>query len=256
MITLAVSGCCGKMGQRIIALACADKQFKLTAAIEDKSHPAIGKKVGEILHLPAQEIIIEAAPESLNKADVLIEFSTPGATSGHLDLMIKYKKAAIIGTTGFNPQQLENIRQAGKVIPIVFSPNMSWGVNLVFQLVKEAAEKLGEGYKINIIEAHHIHKKDAPSGTAKRLAELIHTVPARKDVDIPIQSIREDEIVGDHKIRFEGMQDIITIEHSAKTRDIFAQGALEAAKFVVKQKPGLYDMLDVINAKTVGPRGN
>ncbi|MFH1244884.1 MAG: 4-hydroxy-tetrahydrodipicolinate reductase [Candidatus Omnitrophota bacterium] len=248
MIKLAVSGCCGKMGQRIIALAGADKQFKLTAAIEDKNHPSTGKKLGEILNILKQEIIIGNAPELINKADVVIEFSTAQATSGHIDLMVKYRKAAVIGTTGFDEPQLNKIKEAGKVIPIVFSPNMSWGVNLVFRLVKETAKKLGPSYKISIAEAHHIHKKDAPSGTAKKIAELIHAVTAHKDAHIAIESIREDEIVGDHKICFEGTQDIITIEHRAKTRDIFAQGALEAAKFVVRQKPGLYDMQDVLNA--------
>ena len=111
---------------------------------------------------------------------------------------------------------------------------------------KEAAQKLGKDYKVDIVEAHHIHKKDVPSGTAKRLAELIKQTPAHKSEHIKIESIRQGEIVGEHQVRFHSPQDIIIIKHSAKTRDIFAQGALEAAKFVVKQAPGLYDMQDVI----------
>lgn len=223
MIRLAVSGCCGKMGKRIIALACADKEFKIAGAIE----------VGD-------------NPEVIREADVLVEFTNPVATCEHLDLAVKYKKAAVIGTTGLNAQQVQKVKQASGDIPIVFSPNMSLGVNVLFRLVKEAAQKLAAGYKVDIVEAHHLHKKDAPSGTARRLAELIKQAPGRKKEEVKIESIREGEIVGEHQVCFESAQDTITLKHSAKTRDIFAQGALAAAKFVIRQKRGLYDMQDVI----------
>jgi len=130
----------------------------------------------------------------------------------------------------------------------MLSPNMSLGVNVLFRLVKEAAQKLGAGYKVDIVEAHHVHKQDAPSGTAKRLAELIKRAPGREKKEVKIESIREGEIMGEHQVRFEGTQDTITLKHSAKTRDIFAQGALEAAKFIAKQKPGLYDIQDIIES--------
>jgi 4-hydroxy-tetrahydrodipicolinate reductase len=152
----------------------------------------------------------------------------------------------VIGTTGLNPQQIERVKQAATIIPVVFSPNMSLGVNLIFRLVKQAAQKLPRDYQVDIKEAHHVHKKDAPSGTAKRLAELIKQIPGRENGKIKIDSIREGEIIGEHQVRFDGPQDTIIVKHSAKTRDIFAQGALEAAKFVIRQKPGLYDMQDVI----------
>lgn len=232
MIKLIVSGCCGKMGKRIIAKARQDKEFKLVGEIEDKVHPELNIN-----------------PEVIKDGDVLIEFTTPSATVEHLGIAKKYRKAMVIGTTGLDVQQVESIEQASRNIAVVLSPNMSLGVNLVFRLVKEAAEKLGKDFKANIVEAHHLHKKDAPSGTAQRLAELIKQNSKGKRDTIKIDSIREGEIVGEHQIRFESPEDVIIIKHSAKTRDIFAQGALAAAKFVVKQKPGLYDMQDVIDGE-------
>lgn len=241
MIKTVVSGCCGKMGRRIIALAAEDRQLKLSGAIEAKGHPQIGERVSDI------EIRTDLS--IIRGADVLIEFSSPEATVEHLAAALKYKTAMVIGTTGLGVQQIEKIKQASRKIAIIFSPNMSLGINLTFSLVKQAAQKLRQCYKVDIAEAHHIHKKDKPSGTAKRLAELIKGSSGRQDEEIRIDSIRKGEIVGDHQISFNSPEDTIIIKHSAKTRDIFAQGALEAAKFVVKQGPGLYDMQDVLETR-------
>jgi len=249
MIKLIISGCCGKMGRRIIALSLADKEVKLAGVIEGKGHPAVGRKLSEILIKPRLNMQVSDSPETIKEGDCLIDFSNPLGTIEHLALALKYKKAVVIGTTGLNAQQVEKVKQASADIPILFSPNMSLGVNLVFRLVKQAAEKLGKAYKADIIEAHHVHKKDAPSGTAKRLAELIKQSRRQKNGYIKIESIREGEIIGDHQVRFSGPKDTIIVKHSARTRDIFAQGALAAAKFVVKQNPGLYDMQDVIEGK-------
>lgn len=246
MIRLVISGCCGKMGSRIAALAKADKAFELVGTIEEQAHAAIGKKLGDVLGNPALNIEVTDNPEIIKGADALIEFTNPGATLEHLILALKHKKAVVIGTTGLSAAHLQKLKKASRKIPIVFSPNMSVGVNLVFRLVKESAQRLDQGYKVDIIEAHHIHKKDAPSGTAKRLVKLIKQTPSRKNENIEIDSIREDEIVGEHQVRFSGAEDTIIIKHSAKTRDIFAQGALAAARFVAKQACGLYDMQDVI----------
>lgn len=232
MIKLVVSGACGKMGKRIVALASKDNAFKLVGLIEEKTHTEVNTN-----------------PKVIKDGDVLIEFTTPLASVEHLSIAEINKKAMVIGTTGLDAQQLRRIKEASKSIPIVFSSNMSLGVNLVFRLVKQAAERLGKDYKVNITEAHHVHKRDVPSGTAKRLVELVKQSPGHKSEDIKIVSVREGEIVGDHQICFEGHQDVVIIKHSAKTRDIFAQGALEAAKFVIRQKPGLYDMQDVIEVK-------
>lgn len=246
MIRLVISGCCGKMGKRIVSLASSDRAFELVGAIEDKTHPAAGKRLSEVFKLAELDIMVNDSPEIIKDGDVLIEFTNSSATVEHLTFAVKYKKAVVIGTTGLDAQQVQKVKEASNFIPIVFSPNMSVGVNLVFRLVKEAAQKLGSEYKVDIVEAHHIHKKDAPSGTAKRLLELIKGTCGHEGEYIKIDSIREGEIVGDHQVRFNGPEDTIIIKHSAKTRDIFARGALEAAKFVVQQSPGLYDMQDVI----------
>ncbi len=237
MIRLAVSGACGKMGAKIIDLAAGDQDLKVIAALEGKGHAQIGNFI--------KEIKVSDSPDVIKDADCLIEFTNCQASIEHLDYLLKYKKAAVIGTTGFSPEQIEKIRETAKTVPILFSPNTSIGVNLLFKLVREASSKLSSNYKINIVEAHHRHKKDAPSGTAKHLAQIIKEAGG-KEVG-GIESIREGEIIGEHKVTFEGPWDTIELSHSAKTRDVFAQGALRAAKWVTGQKAGpLYSMADVL----------
>ncbi|MBL7196635.1 MAG: 4-hydroxy-tetrahydrodipicolinate reductase [Candidatus Omnitrophica bacterium] len=239
-IKLAISGSRGKMGQLICKLAESDKEFEIVSLLERRGHSDIGTKIGSI------EITDNS--DSIKDTDVLIEFTSPEATIEHLNVCVKFNKPIIIGTTGLTAQQKDEIKKASKKIPIVFSPNMSIGVNLLFKLVKEAAVKLSGDYKVNITEAHHIHKKDAPSGTAKRLAQIIQENGKQELLDI--KSIREDEITGDHEVCFESEKDIIKLFHSAKTRDIFAEGALVAAKFVVGKKNGLFDMQNILNEDT------
>lgn len=249
MIKVIISGCCGKMGRRIIALILKDNDFRLVGATENNGSPAVGQKLSRVLGNPILNLEVKSNTEDLKEADLLIDFTTPSATSEHLSAAIKFKKPVVIGTTGLDLEQTKKIETAAKEIPIVFSPNMSVGVNVLFRLVKDAAEKLSNDYKIDIIEAHHVHKKDAPSGTAKHLAAIIKGVPARRQEHVKIESIREDEIIGDHQVHFSSPRDVITIKHKARTRDIFAQGALEAAKFIVKQASGLYSMQNVIEGK-------
>lgn len=239
MIKLAVSGCQGRMGQRITCLALEDKLFKVTTLLEHKDHP----KAKE----PIENISISTDLSALKGCKVLIEFTTPEATLEHLDTCVKYKVGMVIGTTGLNEAQIKKIKKASKKIPIVFSSNMSVGVNILFKLTELAAKKLGINYSMKITEAHHIHKKDAPSGTAKTLAQVAENASGQKVKDI--QSIREGEIIGDHTIFFESGEDLLSITHHAKTRDIFAKGALVAAKFAAKKKSGLFDMQDVLELK-------
>jgi len=221
MIKLAISGYKGKMGQRITALAQEDKQFNITAKIE------IGDSI-----------------EAIKNADALIEFTTPAATMEHLKACVKFSKPVVIGTTGILENELSKIRLASKRIPILFSPNMSIGVNSLFALVRMAANKLGLDYEVDIVETHHVHKKDSPSGTAKQLAQIVKDAGGKGVKDI--KAIREGEVVGDHRIIFESPVDRLELFHSAKTRDIFVLGALKAAKFIVGKKPGLYSMEDVL----------
>ncbi len=239
MIKLAVSGCQGRMGQRITQLALEDKQFTLTTLLENKNHPQVAEKINGLT--------IHSDPSNLSGSDVLIEFTSPEATLIDLEACVKYGIKMVIGTTGFSSEQSKKIRAAAKKIPIVFSSNMSVGVNLLFRLAQMTASKTKKNYAMNLTEAHHIHKKDSPSGTAKTLAEIAETASGQKVSDI--KSVREGEIIGDHTITFESDEDIITISHHAKNRDIFVKGALVAAKFLTDKKTGLYDMQDVLGLK-------
>jgi 4-hydroxy-tetrahydrodipicolinate reductase len=239
MIKLAIAGFCGKMGQRIHALAIKDKIFKVVLGLEKNSHPQIGQIIDGIK--------ISADYTDLRSCDCLIDFTEANATLGILPYLIKYKKCAVIGTTGLDEKGQLKIKIAAKKVPIVFSPNMSIGVNLLFQLAGISA-KILKGYKAYIEEAHHIHKKDAPSGTANKIMQIINQYGFNLKSQ-EIKAIREGEIVGDHRIVFENDVDRIELFHSAKTRDIFACGALLAAKWIVSKKSGLYAMEDVLYLK-------
>lgn len=222
MVKIAVSGSRGKMGSSIIRLAKDDAGLEVSGVFD----------IGDDADAP------------ISGCDCLIEFTSPEATLEHIAICEKYKKPIVIGTTGLSDAQKAKIDEAAKSVPVVFSPNMSVGVNTLFKLVEEAARLLGPEYDISILEAHHVNKKDSPSGTAKELARIIES--KRTGGKVPIESIREDEIVGEHTITFESPYDLLELTHSAKTRDIFAKGALTAAKFAAKAKAGLYSMKEVL----------
>jgi 4-hydroxy-tetrahydrodipicolinate reductase len=222
MIKICVSGSEGKMGSRIIDLAKEDPELSVAAGFD----------------------VDGDAEPGITACECLIDFTTPAAAMKHLALCERLKKPIVIGTTGLSEEEKAKIKEASAHIPVVISANMSTGVNLLFKLIGEASKVLGEEYEVNIVEAHHAEKKDAPSGTAKEMARIIKGV--RGDIDIPIDSVREGEIVGEHTITFESDVDILEITHSAKTRDIFAKGALKAAKFAAGKKSGLFTMKDVL----------
>lgn len=236
MIKLAISGCLGRMGQRITALAQADKDFQIETLLERADHPGCQQ--------PAGGKAISISPEAVAVCDVLIDFTAPQATMDNLKACVQNGVALVIGTTGLSADQIQAIQRASQKIPIVFSSNMSVGVNIFFELARALAAKIPSNYEMRMVEAHHIHKKDAPSGTAKTITEIIEKASGRKVAGI--ESIREGEIVGDHKVIFESGEDIITIDHHAKDRDIFAKGALVAAKFLAGRKDGLFTMQDVL----------
>jgi len=236
MIKVGVSGAGGKMGKRIIALASDSKDLKVVFGLEDKNHPQVGKTI--------DKVEINADLSSIETCDCLIDFSAPSATLEYLDYAVKFGKSMVIGTTGLDKAAEDKIRQAAKSIPIVFSPNMSVGVNLLFKLLKIAANTL-KNYQASIQEAHHIHKKDAPSGTAKKIAEIINEGGFNIKIE-DIKADRYDAIIGDHEVVFESAVDKLKLSHSAKTRDIFVQGALLAAEWIVGKKAGLYSMEDVL----------
>lgn len=239
IITFGVSGALGRMGQRILALSVEDPALKVGLCLERADHPDMGRDCFGVK--------ASSDPALIKTVDGLIDFSSIEATLVHTEACAKFRVPLVIGTTGMGEGERRRIKAASRRTPVVFSPNMSIGVNLLFALVEEAASKLPRGYTVAMTEAHHIHKKDAPSGTAKYLADIVRGERDQKEIDI--RSVREGEIVGDHEVVFESPWDTIKLSHSAKTRDIFALGALTALKFVVGKKPGLYSMSDVLGLK-------
>lgn len=240
-LKLAISGAAGKMGSLIMAMAQSDGYFKIAAAFERPGHPNLGQDAGGVV-LQAPSL------ETMANCDVVIEFTTPEATMSDLALAVAQKKAMVIGTTGLTEAQIKRVHDASKSIPIVFSPNMSVGVNLLFDLVKTAASCLKD-YDIEIIEAHHNQKKDAPSGTAKRLLEIARDASGKDEGEIGVHAIRAGDIVGDHTVLFCTKGERLELTHRAHSREAFARGALEACKFidlVIKKKAGLYTMKDVL----------
>jgi len=235
MIKLGVAGVCGKMGRRIFELASFDKDFELGLALEKKGTPAIGKDIGKLK--------ISSTQDGLFLVDVLVDFTVPEATEANLDYVAKYKKALVLGTTGLSETQIKKVEEVSGVVPVVFTPNMAIGVNVLFSILPDIAKRLGPDYSIEIVEAHHKTKKDAPSGTAKKLAAILNEVIKRA---VPTHSIRLGDIVGDHTVIFCGNSERIEIKHQAHSRDLFALGALKAAKWVLGKPAGLYSMQDVL----------
>lgn len=243
MIKLAITGCLGRMGKRITALAKEDGGFQLQSLLEYAQHPEITSTV--------EGIQLSSDPQSFADADVLIDFSTPESTMANLKSCVENNVKMVIGTTGLTPENYHAIDEASKKIPIVVSGNMSTGVNLTFKLIQTIAQKSPDEYEASFTEAHHIHKKDAPSGTAKMMKDFVdqaNTEGHTRKIN-EIESIREGEIIGDHTVVFESPVDIITISHHAKNRDIFAVGSLTAAKFLMNKEHGRFDMQDVLNLK-------
>lgn len=228
------------MGQRIIALAVADPRFQLMAGVERPGSKSVGRLI-----VNGRVPIVGSVDEVLSKTDVVIDFSLPESTVKNAIQVASQRRALVIGTTGLKPAALAQLKKISKRIPIVFSPNMSVGVNALFGLVREASRLLSN-YDIEIVEAHHNKKKDAPSGTAIRLAENVAAGAGRPLKKISIHSIRAGDIVGDHTVLISTAGERLELTHRAHSRDAFAAGALEAAAWVVKKKPGFYSMQDVL----------
>lgn len=236
MIKVGVSGALGRMGQRIIALAAKDPALKVCLAFDRLE---LVKTASELI----PQIKFSADLNDLTALDVLIDFTLPQATLNVVAAAVKAKKALVVGTTGLVDEQIQQIKTAAKTIPIVYAPNMSVGVNVLFSLLPQLAAKLGPDYNIEIIEAHHDQKKDAPSGTAKKMADILKLASKK---EITTHSIRLGDIVGDHTVIFCGNSERIEIKHQAHSRDLFVVGALRAAKWLINQPAGLYSMQDVL----------
>ena len=267
MVKMAVAGAAGRMGSRITALSREYKGLQLAGAFERKGHKDIGKDIGIITGIGETGVKLVDSFESIMKnADVIVSFTTVEASLAHLKAAASKGKAMVIGTTGFTKDDLREVSKLTRKIPCVMASNMSMGVNLLLKILQDIAKALGEGYDIEIIEAHHRMKKDAPSGTALKMAQVIAdalkrnldevAVYARKGIigertakEIGIQSIRAGDIVGEHTVIFGGLGERIEITHKVSSRDTFARGALRAALWVANKPAGLYDMQDVLGLK-------
>jgi 4-hydroxy-tetrahydrodipicolinate reductase len=269
MIKAVVTGAAGRMGARILNVLSTSEGIRLSGAIERKGHPLVGQDSCGPAGLPTGgvlTVITDDLAAALKAGDVLIDFTVPETSLANIKACAELGKPIVIGTTGFSKEQLGEITRHVQKIPCVLSPNMSIGVNLCFKVLDEIARTIGEDYDMEIVEAHHRLKKDAPSGTAVKMAQVIAQavnrnleevgVYARKGMigerskkEIGIQTLRAGDIVGEHTVMFAGKGERIELTHRAHSRDTFAAGAVRAAKWVVGKKPGLYDMQDVLGLK-------
>jgi 4-hydroxy-tetrahydrodipicolinate reductase len=267
LIDLVVAGAAGRMGGRITALAREGAEFRVVAALERAGHPTLGCDAGDAVGIGHLGVAITAEPgPALTRDRVLIEFTTPEATLDHLRLAAAQGARAVIGTTGLKPVQLEELGALARRTAVLVSPNMSVGVNLAFRLLASMARALGDDYDVEITEIHHRMKKDAPSGTAQRMAEVIAEalgrnlgevgvygrhglVGERGCGEIGVHALRGGDIVGEHTVVFSGLGERLELTHRAHSRDTFARGALRAARFIAAAAPGLYSMHDVLESR-------
>ena len=232
---LIICGAFGRMGQATAKLAARDRSFSITAGVTLDPYatpPA-----------PFPVIPLAELDDYAEKSDVWIDFTSPEASAYYAERAAYFKKKIVIGTTGHNPTQLKAIQKAAKKTAVLMTPNFSLGMNALFQISEYAAAVL-RGYEPRIQETHHIHKKDSPSGSAKRLAALVEKAAKLKQ-PVSIESFRQGETVGDHNLILEGPFEAVRISHSAKSRSAFAQGALQGALRLKSKKPGLYDLNDL-----------
>ncbi|HEX9127432.1 MAG TPA: 4-hydroxy-tetrahydrodipicolinate reductase [Methylomirabilota bacterium] len=267
MANVVIAGAAGRMGSRLVTLVQEEKELRLVAALEAPGHPALLQDAGEVAGIGKVGVPITADPEgALGRDRILIEFSVPDASLGHLRMAARQGGRAVIGTTGFAAAQREEIERLAREIPILLSPNMSVAVNVAFRVLGEMARLLGEDYDVEITEIHHRFKKDAPSGTAAHLAEIVahsmgrdltkvgvygrHGLPgARTQQEIGIHSIRSGDSVGEHTVSFGSLGERLELTHRALNRDTYVRGALRAARFIAQAQPGLYSMQDVLQLK-------
>lgn len=249
MVNILLSGACGKMGNAVARCCKEDNDVKIVAGVD---------KAEMLCDFP----IFGSFDDVTVKADVIVDFSHISVLDSLLDFALKNKIAVVLATTGYDDAQIKKIKEAASKIPVFFTANMSLGVNLLCSLAKSAAKILGDSFDVEIIEKHHNQKIDAPSGTALMLANAINTVfddtytyeydrhskrQKRKKNEIGIHAVRGGTIVGEHDVIFAGHDEVITLSHAAQSKEVFAAGAIKAAKFVFSKPEGLYDMGSILN---------
>lgn len=263
MTRIAIAGAAGRMGRNLVIACSEDGDMRLTQALEREQNPALGSDAGVLAGVPANQVLISDKLDP-DQFDILIDFSHPDATDEHADFCLRHAKKMVIGTTGCDAALEQKLRKAGDDIALVYAPNMSVGVNLCLQLLQTAASVLGDSVDIEIIEAHHRHKVDAPSGTALKMGQVIADTlgrnleecavygregqtGARDRNSIGFETIRAGDIVGEHTVLFAAEGERIEITHRASSRMNFARGAMRACHWIAGRESGFYNMQDVLN---------
>lgn len=265
MINVSVTGAAGRMGRRILHLLNEDPEIKVAGACEAPGNPEIGSDAGTLAGSDAIGVLLADSIHAASaNADIIVDFTVPEATLATAEYASKNGKALVIGTTGFSPEQQEKLSALVQDIPCVMAPNMSVGVNVMFEITERLAEALGDDYDIEIIEAHHKNKVDSPSGTALRLGQAAAkgagrsfekvakferhgVIGKRGGAEIGIQTLRGGDIVGEHTVMFIGEGERIELTHRATSRDNFARGVVRAVKWLPGRPPGIYTMKEVLS---------
>ena len=264
MTEVVVGGAAGRMGSRIVACLHGDAGLKVAAALEAAGHASLGADAGEVAGIGRINVPVTSDPRAAITRDrILVEFSIPEASLAHLELVADVGARAVIGTTGFTPAHRDRIAELGRRAAIMVAPNMSVGVNVACQALAFIAKALGDDYDVEITEIHHRFKKDAPSGTALQMAEVVAAALGRDlgkvgvygrqgltgertGKEIGVLSLRSGDVVGEHTVSFGTLGERIELTHRAHSRDTFARGALRAARWIAGRPPGLYSMQDVL----------
>jgi 4-hydroxy-tetrahydrodipicolinate reductase len=267
MVKVVMTGAGGRMGGRITSLIKTSDGIEVVGAAEAKAHPWVGRDLGESLGLGKSGVVIEDGLEKcIDRGDCVIDFTHHEVSLKHLELCAAKGKAIVIGSTGFTADETAKAKEIAKNAKCVLAPNMSVGVNVMFKVLDMVAGILGDDYDVEIVEAHHHLKKDSPSGTAMKMAQVIAArlgrdldkvgvyerkgmIGERTKAEIGIQTLRAGDIVGEHTVMFGAVGERLEFIHRAHSRDNFAKGAIRAAKWIVGQKNGLYDMQDVLGLK-------
>lgn len=264
MIRVIVDGACGRMGKMITQGVTQQTDMQVVGAIEFSDHPQLGQDVGEVAGIGRIGVLVSSdLPALLDEGDVVIEFTTPSATTEHLENVVDAGKTMVIATTGYTEEERAQVEELAMHIPCVMAPNMSVGVNILLQAIQFVAKALGDDYDVEVIESHHNQKVDSPSGTALRIAEVLAEtldrnlpeagiygrhgiVGTRPNKEIGIHAIRGGDIVGDHTVLFAGVGERLEITHRSQSRESFARGAIRAARWVVNAPKGLHDIHEVL----------
>lgn len=266
MVSICVAGACGRMGRRIMELSALMEDIRLVGAFDLPQFAGQTMQLVDSRGISKQVTIGADSASEIIEADVLIDFTSAQSCLENVSIAYASGLAAVVGATGLSPAQVDELREYATKIPVVYAPNMSMGVNLLFKLTEEVARRLGLAYNVEIVEIHHNKKKDSPSGTAVRLAEQAARglgieypedavfgrdgmVGERPERQIGVHALRGGDVVGEHTVAFIGCGERIELTHKAHSRDNFARGALRAAQFAATASPGLYDMQDVLGLK-------